>query len=578
MSEISISSDNETRLQQIAESLQKPVSETLAFLIETFPLASDPAVVFSYTVLEAQVQRLWEHSENAGATAADVEEILFPLRKACQVVKNAMSNQPLGQSSQLLRELYTRAVDRLRVVEHELDLRMHFFDPAYWPKIDPFLESQRDQLVAVYRENGDFDRYYRHYELRQQIEMLAENMLSTALREAETYLRNGRPRDAIKTLLPVESATIWTLDQRFDDLWEEARNNYDAFVESERRVQFVIKVLEMSDIFTAWRHYISIDSGRIEPRIYKEITQTITDFTSLQLETTLRDAADALKRNFPEVATAILDDVFAHLPEGVLNRREFTEIRVRINRLRQEIDAALVGQGAEAVQVIAGRPNLEDLNIFISYSSKDRPNVEAFANDLKLLGCHVWFDDELKARGGSKWWPVILENIRQCDLFIFGLTPSALRSKPCSLEYQYAAALNKTILPVMLDKVELRRLPLELQAMQVVDYRQQSKIEFVNLLATLHHLPPVNSLPTTLPTEPDTPFDPVTLIMDRINQPHLHPDEQRTVIAQIEDLLGDEDYEHQAPTLLDMLVSTDYLTVPMLRKIEKIQAGLGKSG
>src|SRR5579859_2097095 len=102
------------------------------------------------------------------------------------------------------------------------------------------------------------------------------------------------------------------------------------------------------------------------------------------------------------------------------------------------------------------------MKIFISYSSKNRAQVEPLANDLEALGHDVWFDKELS--GGQVWWDQILEAIRGCDLCVFALTPEALESQPCRREYTYAAAVNKIILPVMLESVEVNALPSALRS------------------------------------------------------------------------------------------------------------------
>ena len=61
------------------------------------------------------------------------------------------------------------------------------------------------------------------------------------------------------------------------------------------------------------------------------------------------------------------------------------------------------------------------MQIFISYSSKNRDLVRTLAADLKALGHDVWFDVELT--GGQLWWDNILDQIRGCDLLIAALTP-----------------------------------------------------------------------------------------------------------------------------------------------------------
>src|SRR3974390_1869644 len=109
-------------------------------------------------------------------------------------------------------------------------------------------------------------------------------------------------------------------------------------------------------------------------------------------------------------------------------------------------------------------------SIFVSYSSRDRSVVKGVADDLTDFGHHVWFDRELT--GGHKWWDDILSTIRDSDLFLFALSPDSLSSYPCGLEYKYAYALGKRILPVLIADVDLNLLPEELSQIQYVDYRQ----------------------------------------------------------------------------------------------------------
>jgi hypothetical protein len=77
------------------------------------------------------------------------------------------------------------------------------------------------------------------------------------------------------------------------------------------------------------------------------------------------------------------------------------------------------------------------MRIFISYRSTDRALVTQLVQDFEDLGySDIWFDQELT--GGHAWWDAILQNINQCDLFVFALTPVSLESEPCRREYQYA--------------------------------------------------------------------------------------------------------------------------------------------
>jgi hypothetical protein len=112
------------------------------------------------------------------------------------------------------------------------------------------------------------------------------------------------------------------------------------------------------------------------------------------------------------------------------------------------------------------------MKVFISYASKDRALVTDLVEDLALLGHEVWFDQELS--GGHLWWDRIIQALQACDLFVFALTPQALESHPCTLEYEYAAELNKRILPILLETVNTALLPTPLAQIQYETIRRRS--------------------------------------------------------------------------------------------------------
>lgn len=158
------------------------------------------------------------------------------------------------------------------------------------------------------------------------------------------------------------------------------------------------------------------------------------------------------------------------------------------------------------------------MKIFMSYSSKNRSTVAGLAQDLKAQGYQVWFDREVP--GGQSWWDMIVGQIRECDLFLFALTPSSLDSKPCKLEYGYAERLGKTILPVLMeDGVSANLLPPALSAIQYVDFRRQDKDAAFALLRALSNLPPPHPLPDPLPEPPAAPISTLGELRAQIESP-----------------------------------------------------------
>ncbi len=176
------------------------------------------------------------------------------------------------------------------------------------------------------------------------------------------------------------------------------------------------------------------------------------------------------------------------------------------------------------------------MNIFISYSSKSRTIVELLADDLEALGHTTWYDRELT--GGHRWWTDILNSVHQCELFIFALTPDALESEACRLEYNYAHSLLKRILPVMLADVKTTLLPTALQLIQWVDYRKQDKQQVFALNKALTKLPLPELPPDPLPSEPSVPLTPSARVRDRIDAASLNEDEQKALLFDLKDLLG----------------------------------------
>lgn len=216
--------------------------------------------------------------------------------------------------------------------------------------------------------------------------------------------------------------------------------------------------------------------------------------------------------------------------------------------------------------------------IFISYSSKDRALVDELAGDLDVLfdgDIEIWYDRELNRSGGHQWWSLICEAIRQCDIFIYALSTHVLASEPCKREYGYARQLGKPVLPVAIDELEYRFLPVELQAAQIVNFRQRSRDQQKSLRASVRSLPPAPDLPPNAKEiEPAAPLDPAGVLFDRITRLSADPDQQKYLIVDIEDLQEDRTYAHLVPQLLERLLQRD--EVLTVRNLKRAQELLGK--
>jgi hypothetical protein len=185
--------------------------------------------------------------------------------------------------------------------------------------------------------------------------------------------------------------------------------------------------------------------------------------------------------------------------------------------------------------------------VFISYSRKDQATIRTVASELDQLGQEVWLDEDLS--GGQRWWDAILEQIRNCTCFVFGLSETSLNSLACRAELDYANALQRPIIPVLVgppvpDPI-VPPLLAEAQRVDATNPRQLARA----LLA----LPSPPPLPDPLPVPPPVPISYMDDIADRINQEHLTVADQHYALGRLKQRMQDEDMREAAVTLLRRL-------------------------
>lgn len=192
-------------------------------------------------------------------------------------------------------------------------------------------------------------------------------------------------------------------------------------------------------------------------------------------------------------------------------------------------------------------------NIFISYNRKSESTVRVLADDIEALGHTVWFDQELS--GGHAWWDKILETIRNCDVFVFALSPEALESVACNREYHYAAALGKAILPVQIsDGMSTNLLPPLLSQIQFVDYRKQDRETAFSLGRALTNIPPPQALPDPLPDPPPVPLSYLGGITEQLESDGtLSYEAQSALLLDLKRGLRDPETQDDARTLLEKM-------------------------
>ncbi|GAA2095662.1 hypothetical protein GCM10009841_06920 [Microlunatus panaciterrae] len=177
--------------------------------------------------------------------------------------------------------------------------------------------------------------------------------------------------------------------------------------------------------------------------------------------------------------------------------------------------------------------------IFVSYARDDRVVVDQLRRDLHKAHNVVWLDDELT--GGETWWETILGQIRQCDVFIFALSPHSLRSRACKAELDYAIALRRPLLPVMVADAPIQAARPEVSNAQIVDFRVRSTDSVIDLLGAVARQPKAPPLPDPLPQPPVTPLSYMNQYRDLLDQDSLTYSEQAHLLLDLKEHLDDDD-------------------------------------
>jgi hypothetical protein len=198
---------------------------------------------------------------------------------------------------------------------------------------------------------------------------------------------------------------------------------------------------------------------------------------------------------------------------------------------------------------------------FFSYARHDGEAAATIASGLQQLGQSVWIDKQLS--GGQQWWNTILGQIRDCDVFVFVLSNSSLRSKACRAELEYAHQLGRTILPVAVHPVIDQLLPPYLAETQRVD-----GADIVQLARALLALPAPPSLPDPLPEPPPVPLSYLDEVADSLDRHELPIPDQRNLLGALKQLVRDDEERDAAVELLRRLRRHPQVTAFVAEEID----------
>lgn len=88
------------------------------------------------------------------------------------------------------------------------------------------------------------------------------------------------------------------------------------------------------------------------------------------------------------------------------------------------------------------------MKLFISYSHTDKWQVQQIVELLKQGGHAPWFNTELLP--GQSWQDETNNQIKNCEVFIYLLSPESVKDHWCQWEFQNAVKFEKPIIPILI--------------------------------------------------------------------------------------------------------------------------------
>ncbi len=141
--------------------------------------------------------------------------------------------------------------------------------------------------------------------------------------------------------------------------------------------------------------------------------------------------------------------------------------------------------------------------LFLSYARPERQRVDILANDLRRAGCDVFLDEQLTT--GENWWNALLDEIERCDAFVPVLSKPYIVSTPCRLEADYAHALGKPLLPIMIEVMNPDECASFIAEAHCLSYDHADANSVLDLARALMTCPDCPALPEAMPTRPAVP-------------------------------------------------------------------------
>ena len=106
--------------------------------------------------------------------------------------------------------------------------------------------------------------------------------------------------------------------------------------------------------------------------------------------------------------------------------------------------------------------------VFISYAEEDLTTKEIIRYHLLQAGITVW-TNTVDIRMGEDFEVAIQRGLEEADNIVYLITQTSLGSEYCQMEIDQALALNKRIIPILAENIDLNQLPDTIRKVQFID-------------------------------------------------------------------------------------------------------------
>ncbi|MBD2200367.1 MULTISPECIES: TIR domain-containing protein [Calothrix] len=107
--------------------------------------------------------------------------------------------------------------------------------------------------------------------------------------------------------------------------------------------------------------------------------------------------------------------------------------------------------------------------VFLSYSEKERDFMEKIAATLRREAFTVW-TNKTDIKTGADFVEAIYRGIEEADNLVYLMSLASLRSEYCQQEISHALSLNKRIIPILVEELDIEKVPPELRNLQFINF------------------------------------------------------------------------------------------------------------